>query len=644
MAYAAEITRVCNLPRAKPITEAQALELSREVIQAAPFEGKCPCPSSTCRGRSRGKVVSKPLRLLPEQAAGLWAYRAEQCGFFSIRVGGGKTALSYLIAAEQFKRKPSSKILLLMPPQIIHQFKTQALPWARLHLSGWIPRFMVLGGLSLKKRQAMAKSALPGVYVVPYSLLSTEDGQELLASIDADLVIADEAQNLTGESARSDRFWAWVNRRKPEPPRGVAMSGTLTTKSPMDYHKLIRWCLRTNSPMPRPTIDALEWSAILQSGSDPSVEEVQRLNPLILWARRNFPGDKLVPGVPGLRTAFKLRLKSAPGVICSPDYALGTSLEIENLHPLTPMNAALSDLWDRVEQSGLSPNGDVLTYGIEKHECQRQLSAGFFIRRFWDESHPRVREAKKHWLAGQEYHKALRDFFRATRYPRPGLDTPRLVGRHHYQNGPIEGNEYLYDLWKEWKDLDTGDLPEQQSEIIRVCDYKIKLAVAWAQVFKASREGGILWVYHEGVGRWVYEALKDAGLPAMWKGAGEQWVENDGSEKFFCVASIASHHVGKNLQHHWNQIFVQWPRPANLCEQALGRCHRTGQKADRLIVNTVTGNDFDHEQIAATIQDTLYVSQTMDGAFKLLIADWNPPPRDYSAEYLRSRGYVLELD
>jgi hypothetical protein len=247
-----------------------------------------------------------------------------------------------------------------------------------------------------------------------------------------------------------------------------------------------------------------------------------------------------------------------------------------------------------------------------------------------------VDRAKACFAAEQEYAKELNRFFKSTKIPRPGLDTPMVVGKHQALHGAIPGWEGLYDLWLRWRGLDSVDLPERQSEPIRVCDYKIRHAVEWA---KKVKKGGIVWAYHRAVADWLFEAFTQAGLRTLLKGGGETWLQDDGSERYFCIASIEAHYRGKNLQHHTNQLIVQWPRASDMCEQLLGRCHRTGQTADRLVVHTNHTLDFDHEQQAATILDTVYDQETLGGERKILIADWNPCPRDIDENYLRERGY-----
>lgn len=615
----AEIDRIIALPPAPEFSPEIHEQLSRTYVQAKPYEGNCDCP--TCG--------NEPFRLLEDQAKGLHTFLETGRGFFSIKVGGGKTGLCMLIASIAHSLNPEGKTLYLLPASVYKQFYFQDLPWGRRHLALGVP-FQGLGNCSKQKRLTLARSGRPGCYVLPYSCLSTEDTIEILREIGADLVIADEAQYLQGDSAKTKRWWAFVKQAKP---RGVAMSGTLTKSSPMDYHKIIRWCLDDYSPLPIPKVIAAQWANALRSGRIPKFEELLEFRPLL-----KLYGEPM--SQEGLRKAYRQRLHTTPGFITSGDKALGTSLEIANLSVKTtsvPGWNRLKDMIESVQSSYTHPSGDILTYGIEIHNALRELSAGFYFRRFWDESHPRVAEAKACWEAQQEYHAELREFFKSTRVPREGQDTPMAVGKWHSLHGAIDGWGRLFELWEAWKELEDDDLPERLSEPVWVCSYKIDHAVAWA---KRMKTGGILWCYHEPVMQKLAQELKKAGLPVLLKGAGESWSNTDGSEKFFCVASILAHGTGKNLQHHSNQLLVQWPRPSSQAEQLIGRTHRTGQKADRLVVHTNLVLDFDFEQQAATLADTVYDHETMGGRKKLLIADYNPLPREYPPEFLRARGYA----
>lgn len=614
-----EVQRIIHLPTAGKVTEDKLQELSRLYVQGHAYEGQCDC--STCNGQ--------PFRLLTDQANGLHQFLETGRGFWSIAVGGGKTGLSMLVASIYHSVNPEAKILLLMPPSVYGQFLYQALPWGRKHLAITVPWFG-LGNKTKQHRLSMAKCGLPGCYVLPYSCLSTADTIEVLEGIGASLVIADEAQNLKGDSAKTKRFWSYVDKHKPA---GVAMSGTLTSRTPMEYFRLIRWCMGEFSPLPVKKVEATDWSNGLRSGGRMTDTLLDTVRPLIRWAGET-------PDQAGFRRAYQSRMHSCPSFYTSGEKKLGVSLEIHNI-PAPEPSKELADMISLVERRWEHPSGDFLSYGIELHSVLRELNAGFYYRRYWDESHPMVEQAKEHWEAGQHYHSALRGFFSSTQRPREGMDTPMLVGKYHHDHGPMPCamGPLLYQLWSEWKALYREDLPERLSEPVFVDDFKIRHAVEWAARLAKKKTGAILWVIHQAVADWLMRELHKAGVDALHKGAGANWLRNDGSQNRIVVASIDAHGTGKNLQDFQHQLVVQWPRSATQAEQLIGRTHRTGQQADRLVVHTNLTTDWDHEQMACTLGDTAYVAETMGRKPKLLVADWDPLPKTFPQDFLRVKGW-----
>lgn len=656
----AEITydmdRIVNLPITIPVTPEQIEELSREVFQVGPFEGKCPRPNChTCYvwSKAEGRKVPRPLRLFPEQAADLITFRTTGRGLWGNPVGTGKSATCQIIAMEALKIQHDARILLLIPSSVTKQFAMRDIPWARTHLAGFQPTWKVLHGKSVGVRRSMVIRKQGGVYVMPFSLLSQEDSRALLEMIDPDMIIVDEAQHLRGNAAMQRRFWSMVDgysRRGDDPPAGVAMSGTLQVSSPQDYHPVARWTLGELSPLPRLVVECQNWAAILRSGSDKknplmAPDQYELMLPLLEWARRNFPEhaeDLKGTSIRAARTAYKLRFRSCPGVVPMTEDVDVIPMSIQNL-PAPDFPRACKDLLDAVKVDWLSPDGRVLTYSLEQHQVMSQLSAGFYLKHYWPESHPKLREAKACFKAREEYFKALRGFLTSGASGRLKLDTPKQVGRYHADKGEIKGFGYLYDMWKEWHDLMVEGMPEQLVQIVLIDDFKIRQSVTWAK--KYAKPGGIIWCEHKLFGDLVAQAVAKAGMKVLRKDAGASWIPHDGSGNFVCVADRRSHYEGKNLQYdHQHQLMLQWVRPQAHLEQMLGRLNRRGQAAESLICHTSRNCEFDHQAVAATLLDTVYDVQTMGGNKKLLLADWDPMPLEYPPDFLREQGFRLLQD
>ncbi len=639
-----EMTRILALPVKDPITDEEVEALSKELIQKEPYEGRCKCGNKITCGNPSQDVPLKPLRLLQDQAAGVKCVRKYGRMFGDIKVGGGKTALAYLIAAEIFKVKPDARIVYLLPPNLVKALRMRHEPWARRHLKGWIPRWVHYHGKPARLRTTYARARNPGVHVIPYSLLSEKDAPTLLDWLNADFVIADEGHTISGEArtGRNAAFWNWLDQDRV---KGAVMSGTLTSHSLRDHYRLARWVLGVKCPMPRTFVDLEKWNEVMRSDSekDKKIDRgtLRQFRHLVKWASRKFPEDMrdMSESARTVRNAFRLRFNSAPGVVSSAGQApLGVGLEINNW-PVGEPNEELQGLLDQLDTNWLTPDGELLTYAVEKQEVFRQLTCGFYLHHYWDMDKPRVEEAIEAWEARIEYRAELRNFLKSTRAKHMKLYIPSAVGKHHETKGAIKNWDELYDLWKRWKSLQKPDLPDRSTKFVKVDDYKVKGVLEWAKRHK--KHGGVIWFRHLGFAQWCYRTLQKAGLRPVLKESGDSWLIGDGSDGKIVLAS-SGFLEGHNLQHYKDQLISQWFRPAKKTQQLLGRLHREGQTADTVRTDTLLATEFDHMQVAATLLDTIYVKQIQGGDPKLLVAEWGEEPREYPADFLRERGFSLQ--
>ena len=633
-----EIDRIVGMPIVRPMN-AEELELYNEEHVSPDF-------------------IDRDWRLFPVQAEAVAAYEVTGGLFAPVVVGWGKTLIT-LMVAERGWQKGLRKMILLVPPEVLSQLVGADIPWARKRTQISYP-IHVLGGKTPKQRKELVDSGKKGLYVIPYSLLSTKDTIYNLEQIEAELIIADEAHLLANKSsARTRRLMRYVDKHRPE---GVALSGTITGKSIRDYYHIIRWCLGDKSPLPNSSHLATDWSAVLDSEAIRKVfllpSEIKPIMPVIEWARENYPKEEFPADVEGARRAYQKRFASSPGVVLSEDIDIGTSLilanrpihhyeECEGWERLKELDVAVRDEW-------ITPNGDEIDHAMHTWKWRYELcGAGFYNELTWPEpdalAHSRgiskteaediVKRAKEHHRVGQRYAKALRQWF--GRPHSPGLDTPFLVGQDMMRNGPDNVGDKLYKLWKKWKDLDFEGRPERNSTAVRVCSFKIDAMVDWADSL-GKGEGALVWVHNQDVGEWAVEALHERGIDALHCPAGEahnKAIRDPKSASKIVVASMTAHGTGKNLQHFHHQYFLQWPRPAKRAEQVLGRTHRNGQKADHLVVVTNNTLDFDRQNFAATLNDSLYIHQTTGSRQKLMYATYDPLPIVFPAAVLRQRGF-----
>lgn len=649
-----EVLRVVGMPTIEDLTQESTPDELEEVSKKYLLAG----------------AYKEGFRLFPTQANALRRFSMvfpEDCGgFYPIGVGWGKTGLSLMMANQAFcsKENPKSVILLLIPPSLSDQLVNTDIPFWRKRTPIQYP-VKVLSGRSEKERMMAAKLRSPGLYVMSYSQLSSKEGEELLMLLDADMVICDEAHSVAdkGNSARSRRFYRFIQRRKPTV---AGMSGTLTQKSGMEYFKLASICLRQFNFLPNAHVMAQEWCQLMSSESTKdgdypySGNAIRPIMPLVRWAEDKH-GMEVERSAVGLRSAYQARMVTSPGVYSSGDEKIDVELRMQQVrvdpNSLTgyPGWEQLMELKKKVEFDCLTPNGDEIEHAIHKFKWLSEImGAGFYNQLTWPEpekysskkgislgeSQELIEAAKEHHSLGQHYHRLLRDYL--NKRSRKGMDTPMLVGREFYNHGTdnIPREVELYMAWKEWKEAYDDSLPERERTAIFVCDFKlVELLKLLAQL--PDGEGAIVWVENISVGAWAYDYVKESGFDALHCPSGPAYnsvIQDKKNADKVVIASIQGHGTGKNLQHFGTQIFLQWPRPANRAEQTIGRIHRNGQKRNFIDTYTIFCDMWDDVNFAATLNDALYIHQSMGTRQKLISASYDPLPVIFPSHVLREMG------
>lgn len=650
-----EIDRIVGLPLIREETKEEIERFNQEHVLAEAYKAGFRLWGVQCRGAS--------------------GYSRTGGAFCPIGVGWGKTLLTQLIANIAYQ-KGLRKIMLLVPSGVLPQLVETDFPFARKRIPITYP-VHVVGSRGPKARRQLAQSNKVGLYILSHQSLSNKDASDLLNWIGPELIICDEADGFGNpESARTKRLMSYVKERSPE---GAALSGTITDKSIMDYYHLIKWCLGESCPLPLNGHLASEWAVKIDAGAS-STEATGPILPLLEWAVGNFPGERITEDTAGFRAAYRLRLKSCPGVSASGDAEIKPSLVLHNMPVPSPEK---SPGWDRLEdlrrgviERWTTPNGDEIDHAIHTFKWLYELTAGFYNELIFPEveafaedrsidfraAHELIEQARDHHTTVQKYAKSLRDWIEEK--GRDKLDTPMLVGLEMHRNGAQNVGYDLYEAWllqkESFSDLREamlshrahhGSLEELDKEVgrslrfsrvVRVCPYKIDHAVRWVQG-QPKGKGLIVWVMHKGIGEWIVEALRQAGEDPLYCPAGPQGnqdILDPGNRKRRIVASVTAHGVGKNLQAFERQLYLQWPRNAKKAEQSLGRMHRNGQQAGTVWACTNTTTEFDQLCFAASLNDALYIHQSTGNRQKLIYADYSPGlPRVFPASVLRERGF-----
>jgi hypothetical protein len=586
----------------------------------------------------------------------------EHDGLFApVAIGGGKTLISLKCCADMWRHRGHERTLLLAPSSVMPQTH-RSVPWYAERFELYGMPFQFLSGKSRGERERLAKRNFHGCYVVPWSLLSREGAEDLLEMIDATYVFGDEIHEVKNARARrTARFFKWMARQKP---KFGCTSGTITTKTPMEFHHLLWSALKDEAPLPFSQSDCMDLAMLVSSGAndwDVPKHVSERYQPMRQWAQRHHVDldvslDHLKNDTKGFRTAFQARLRSAPGVVYD-DTFVGASLLMPNLEaPPTAGHERVVELIKQVDK-GISPNGDVIAEAMHGARMRQELAAGFYNEQVWP-SLDRIPAApgltpEEILELSQTYHETWNDYLKtfnkwASHRARKDLDTVFLVGKDMTNNGATNVGHELYDAWENAKALDFPERVDRFSRSVRVCDYKIQQAKKLAESKAWQAGGGLLYYTSKCVGAWLHEDIPEAVFCPAGK-VGSERIGTDThpvSEGKVCIVSIGGHYQGKNLQFHERSHFVEWDRVERRAEQVLGRIHRNGQKLDAVVQSTSFTQRCEHEAFAATLNDACYVQQTMGDTLRLMVATYEPAPLILPTHVLQERGYsdVKPLD
>ncbi|MCK4718686.1 MAG: DEAD/DEAH box helicase family protein, partial [Thermoplasmata archaeon] len=534
-------------------------------------------------------------------AGGQWSLRPIQAlalhdihqfgGLFGpIRVGGGKTLISYLAPAVLDARRP----LLLVPAKLKEktrrEFRKLAQHWRGPHPDAYrIESYELLG-----RPQAGARFDAKGRITKP----------GLLERLAPDLIIMDEAHKVKNTRAAVTRRMKRYLEANPGTPV-VAMSGTITKRSLRDYAHIAAWCMPLTCPVPRTHKDLEAWADCL----DERVNPFRRVRPGALRQLANAEEEEAMDygdesELSAVRQAYRRRLTESPGCVATQDGELGVSLSITGVFP-TREDPQVEAQFNTLRTVWETPDGHPIADGIAMWRHARELGLGFFYR--WNPRPP------DDWLEARSlWAKFCRDVLK---YNRRGLDSESQVA--------MAVDRGLYDdagRLERWREIKPTFVPN--TEAVWFSSEALETAEEWL-----AHHEGIVWVEHTEFGK---ELSKRTGLPFYSRKGQDPTgrVIEDHPPGKSLIASVQSNAEGRNLQ-AWNtNLVMSAPPNGAMWEQMMGRTHRDGQEAEEVTFHVYAGC---FEQVSGLYQakaDSLYTQDTTGQAQKLTYADLDFPEPD----------------
>ena len=499
-----------------------------------------------------------PAVLRPGQLAALGEAQRERGLLGVIGVGQGKLLISLLAPSviEGVERP-----LLLVPAQLVPQTRTELQRWSavfRVH---------------------------PNLKVMSYNDLSTATGQAALQAHNPDLIIADECHHLRHRTAaRTRRLVRWFQENPTT--LFVALSGTITSRSVADFDHLSELALRERSPLPREWLELEAWAAVMDAHGEPTSHQTGAVAPLLA----------AFPKAANAREAFLMRLRSAPGVICTIDTsAAECSLRLEP-HRLPDPPPALRDALRDLRRAWVLPDGTEILRASDFAAAERQLQSGFYYVWDWGAAGP-----DQEWLAARAAWSAEVRSILARRLP--FVDSP-LQAETWVRSRPNTGAAAALAAWEAIEDRC------RPPQVARWVSYAVMDATL-RRVEALEHDHGAVLVWVESVA--VMDVLESMGLDVLRPG------QPVPTKPRTLVLSRHSHGVGRNLQGWSTNLLVEPMSSGTAIEQLIGRTHREGQEADEVYIEVIHWTALPLRGIEAAMEDARYVETSTGQRQKLLL-------------------------
>jgi len=518
-----ELKRILELP------QRDALELGEIIAECLTHAIKTP----------NGTMTLRPL-----QATALAESHDLNGSLIFLPVGEGKTLISYLLPTVMAKEKP----LLLVPGKLLDKTRKE---------------FSELSKHWTKPENLEIRS---------YEKLSTTP--TLLNDLNPDLIIADECFKLKSKKAgctkRIHRYW-----HKKEELAFVAMSGTMTKRSYMDWWHLQLWAL------PDPLLVLPIGYKECEMWSEAFDEKLKIRRPI---GALNAFGDNLDEA----RKGYGRHLRQVPGIISAEGNNVASSLYIDEVRL---DSSIIQDTIKQMEKTWTLPDGTEFCEAIELHRHSCELSQGFYYR--WVEQPP------EEWaIARSQCNIFVREILRHSRT----YETPAQIF-DAYQN------EHMVDRWLRIRGT-----------------FKPKTEPVWMDhsfiynsVNRLEGDDCLIWTEFRAVGREIEKQFKIPYFHSHGKtSSGLSIYDHTGP----AVVSVAAVGEGFNLQ-KWNSNYVlSSPASGTTWEQMLGRTHRQGQEADTVNVEVLISADVQRRNFKQAKQDAEYIQAITGQRQKLCYADY----------------------
>lgn len=399
----------------------------------------------------------------------------------------------------------------------------------------------------------------------------------LLDEINPDLIMIEECDDFSNpESAAAKRIGRFVASHP-----GVivlALTGSPTRKSIMNWWHILCWCLGDGAPTPLIQSEAEMWAGALDH---------RKSNPVL-------PGALGATRKIARRWYFE-RVSQTAGVIMIDGDSCTQPLTVRYrfAREAPEMNAAFKHFGMYDE----TPAGEQVSDPLSKWRLDGQLGCGLFGQ--WDPPPPAEWRAANRAKAG-----FVRARIEQTARSRRPLDTEKAVVKAHPDHPVI----------REWQRI--GPTFKGETETVWFSRATIDSVIDW--LAELGGEPGIIWC---GSVDFARALALETGLSYYGREG-----KADGGGALYCapvgrslIASWQANKKGFNLQAWPRQLWVMPPQSAKWLEQGFGRSHRRGA-LQPVIVDVLMTSGGTIDAFEAAVAEAHFAKETVGMTQKILRA------------------------
>ncbi len=507
-----------------------------------------------------GKAAGVALR--PAQAFVLREFFEHNGAFASLKVGGGKTLISFLAPYVAEAKRP----VLVIPESLREKTHREFAGYAQ----HWV-------------------TSRPQPRIVGYRELTRVENLDLLERLEPDLYIFDEVDMLANQDGSATKRVARDIDARGVP--ALAMTGTSGRLSICDFSHFLAWTLKEQAPVPLDHDELEQWANALDEKQPRGGQ--RRLSPGALLELEELDDVEGMSQLGLARACFRKRMAETPGCVVLDDDDCDQPLTI--VQTTAPEDSIIDGHFERFRVEKVTPDDWDITDPLSEWRFEQELGAGMHY--VWDPRPPdEWRQARK------AFAQFVRAIIQRTASGRRPLDTELAVKKAFPDAPSIVA----------WREIEPTFKPN--SVPVWHSGSVVYAAAAWAE-----QNRGLIWVQQVALGEAIAEVT---GLPfygAQGLTASGASIERDAG-KGPVILSIGSNLRGRNLQDRWNDSFViGCPQSAKYIEQLLGRTHRYGQSSPvtATILLTSGGSAYSFDM---ALREARFVLSTQGQRQKLLRA------------------------